>query len=163
MLISTWIASENVGGAIPRPFPSPNSHERKLLRLRLLNGVPKHATADSAYETVYTVIHDLGQGKDIAWIHGAVWPPVGTVVELESPERHALVVGIRLVLEDGSTALVRVDVQDPGEGELIARDAATRMLAEDAVPSTGEALLEAHRPHAVGGRQSRERPPPTAG
>jgi hypothetical protein len=105
----------------------------------------EHATAESAYEAVYTVVHDLGQGEDIAWIRGAVWPPVGTVVELESPERHALVVGIRLVLERGNTALVRVDVQDPGEGELIARDAATRMLAEDAVPATGEALLEADR------------------
>ena len=111
-----------------------------------MHGVPEHATAESAYDTVYTVIHDLGQSEDIAWIRGAVWPPVGTVVELESPERHALVVGIRLVLERGSTAIVRVDVQDPGDGELIARDAATRMLEEDAVPSTGEALLEAQRP-----------------
>ena len=128
-----------------------------------MHGVPEHATAESAYDTVYTVIHDLGQSEDIAWIRGAVWPPVGTVVELESPERHALVVGIRLVLERGSTAIVRVDVQDPGEGELIARDAATRMLAEDAVPSTGEALLEADRPYAVGTRECRKRPPLTAG
>ena len=101
-----------------------------------MQGVPEHATAESAYEAVYTVVHDLGQGEDIAWIRGAVWPPVGTVVELESPERHPLVVGIRLVLQQGDTALVRVDVQDPGEGELIARDAATRMLAEDAVQAT---------------------------
>ena len=111
-----------------------------------MQGVPEHATAESAYEAVYTVVHDLGQGEDIAWIRGAVWPPVGTVVELESPERHALVVGIRLVLQQGDTALVRVDVQDPGEGELIARDAATRMLAEDAVQATSDAVLEAERP-----------------
>lgn len=107
----------------------------------------EHTTAESAYDEVFTVVHDLGNGQDIAWIRGAVWPPVGTVVELESPERHALVVGIRLVLERSDRALVRVDVQDPGEGELIARDAATRMLAEDAVPAVGEPLVVegAHR------------------
>jgi len=101
---------------------------------------PEHGTADTAYDDVFTVLHDLGEGEDIAWIRGAIWPPVGTVVELVSPERHALVVGIRLVLLRGKTAVVRVDVQDPGEGELIARDAATRLLAEDAVPAAGESL-----------------------
>ena len=90
-----------------------------------------HGTADTAYAEIFTVVHDLGEGRDLAWIRGAVWPPVGTVVELESPERHALVVGIRLVLTRGETAVVRVDVQDPGEGELIARDAATRLLEEE--------------------------------
>lgn len=103
---------------------------------------PAHASAEGAYEEVFTVLHDLGEGEDLAWIRGAIWPPVGTVVELESPERHALVVGIRLVLLRGNVALVRVDVQDPGEGELIARDAATRMLAEDAVPIGGPLLVE---------------------
>ncbi|MBD0328792.1 MAG: hypothetical protein ICV64_01625 [Thermoleophilia bacterium] len=92
-----------------------------------------HRSAESAYAEVFTVVHDLAHGEDLAWIRGAIWPPVGTVVELQSPERHALVVGIRLVLQR-DTALVRVDVQDPGEGELIARDAATRVLAEDALP-----------------------------
>ena len=100
-----------------------------------------HRSAESAYDKVFTVVHDLGQGEDIAWIRGAIWPPVGTVVELESPERHALVVGIRLVLLRGDTALVRVDVQDPGEGELIARDAATRVLAEDALTVAGDPLV----------------------
>lgn len=103
-------------------------------------GEPEHRTAETAYDEVFTVVHDLGLGEDLAWVRGAIWPPVGTVVELESPERHALVVGIRLVLLRGSTAIVRVDVQDPGEGELIARDAATRMLAEEALPATAEAL-----------------------
>lgn len=87
-----------------------------------------HATPETAYADVYTVVHDLGEGRDLAWIRAAVWPPVGTVVELEPPERHALVVGIRLVLGPGDRAVVRVDVQDPGEGELIARDAATRLI-----------------------------------
>ena len=99
---------------------------------------PRHDTAESAYDEVFTVVHDLGEGQDLAWIRGAIWPPVGTVVELEAPERHALVVGIRLVLLPSNTALVRVDVQDPGEGELIARDAATRVLAEDAVAAESE-------------------------
>ncbi len=94
---------------------------------------PAHSTAETAYAEIFTVIHDLGEGRDLAWIRGAVWPPVGTVVELESPERHALVVGIRLVLRKGETAVVRVDVQDPGEGELIARDAATRLLEEEPI------------------------------
>lgn len=101
---------------------------------------PAHRTEETAYDDVFTVVHDLGEGEDLAWIRGAIWPPVGTVVELESPERHALVVGIRLVLLRGNTALVRVDVQDPGEGELIARDAATRVLAEATVPTGSEPL-----------------------
>lgn len=89
-----------------------------------------HATAETAYSDVYTVIHDLSEARDIAWVRGAIWPPVGTVVELDRPNRHALVVGIRLVLA-GSQAVVRVDVQDPGEGEFIARDAATRLAESD--------------------------------
>ena len=101
-----------------------------------------HSSRDSAYEQVFTVLHDLGEGRDIAWIRTAIWPPVGTVVELESPERHALVVGIRLVLLPGDAVIVRVDVQDPGEGELIARDAATRLLAE-------EPLVDAVAPSAA--------------
>ena len=113
-------------------------------RLRGVQGRPAHGTAETAYDEVFTVVHDLGRGEDVAWIRGAIWPPVATVVELESPERHALVVGIRLVLTRGNTALVRVDVQDPGEGELIPRDAATRVLSEDALegalPATGEPL-----------------------
>ncbi len=60
------------------------------------------------------------------WVRGAIWPPVGTVVEL--PSRHALVVGIRLVLTSGERALVRVDVHDPGQGEFIAHDAGTRLV-----------------------------------
>jgi hypothetical protein len=102
--------------------------------------LPLHGAAESAYTQVFTLVHDLGAGEDIAWIRGAIWPPVGTVVELDSPERHALVVGIRLVL-GAETALVRVDVQDPGEGELIARDAATRMLDEEALLATAEAPI----------------------
>ncbi len=97
-------------------------------------------SADSAYGEVFTVVHDLSEGEDLAWIRGAIWPPVGTVVELESPERHALVVGIRLVLQ-ADAVVVRVDVQDPGEGELIARDAATRVLAEDALPIAGRSAI----------------------
>ena len=93
----------------------------------------QHETPETAYADIFTVIHDLGEGRDLAWIRGAVWPPVGSVVELESPERHALVVGIRLVLLQGNKAIVRVDVQDPGEGELIARDAATRLLEEEPI------------------------------
>lgn len=98
----------------------------------------EHSSAETAYGEVYTVIHDLGDSRDIAWIRGAVWPPVGTVVELVRPERHALVVGIRLVLVPSERVIVRVDVQDPGEGELIARDAATRLV--ESVPDTVEAL-----------------------
>ena len=90
------------------------------------------------YDEVFTVIHDLGEGSDLAWIRGAIWPPVGTVVELESPERHALVVGIRLVLLHADTAVVRVDVQDPGEGELIARDAGSRLLEAEPLATAEE-------------------------
>jgi len=96
------------------------------------------ATAQTAYTEVFTVIHDLSESRDLAWVRGAIWPPVGTVVEL--PGRHALVVGIRLVLEAGARAMVRVDVQDPGEGELIAREAATRLAGEELTP---EAVIAA--------------------
>ena len=99
-----------------------------------------HSTVETAYSEVYTVIHDLGDARDIAWISGAIWPPVGTVVELGEPERHALVVGIRVVLMPGERAIIRVDVQDPGEGELISRDAATRLVELAEVPETVEAL-----------------------
>ena len=100
---------------------------------------PTHGTEETAYVDVYTVVHDLGESRDLAWVRGAVWPPVGTVIEISEPERHALVVGIRLVLEPGERAIVRVDVQDPGEGELIARDAASRLIAESA-PTAVEVL-----------------------
>lgn len=98
-----------------------------------MSGRGAHETPDTAYSEVYTVIHDLDANQDIAWIRGSVWPPVGTVVELERPSRHALVVGIRLVLLRENRAVVRVDVQDPGEGEFIARDAATRLLESESV------------------------------
>ena len=101
-----------------------------------------HSTAETAYNEVYTVIHDLGESRDIAWIHEAIWPPVGTVVELGQPARHALVVGIRLVLVPGEAAIVRVDVQDPGEGELIARDAATRLIEADAIADPATAVSQ---------------------
>ena len=68
-----------------------------------------HSSVETAYTEVYTVIHDLGEARDIAWIRGSIWPPVGTVIELERPSRHALVVGIRLVLLEGDRAVVRVD------------------------------------------------------
>jgi hypothetical protein len=103
-----------------------------------------HHTRETAYEDVYTVVHDLGEARDIAWIRGSIWPPVGTVVELERPNRHALVIGIRLVLLDGDHAVVRVDVQDPGAGEFIARDAATRLVEHEEEPllAVSEKALE---------------------
>ena len=103
-----------------------------------MNEPGSHGTAETAYAEVFTLIHDLGENRDLAWIRGAIWPPVGTVVEL--PSRHALVVGIRLVLASGERALVRVDVQDPGEGEFIARDAATRLVEEELITERVEAV-----------------------
>jgi hypothetical protein len=91
-----------------------------------------------AYAEVFTVIHDLAEGRDLVWVRGAIWPPVGTVVELSS--RHALVVGIRLVLTSGERALVRVDVQNPGEGEFIARDAGTRLVEGELTREGVEAI-----------------------
>ena len=104
-----------------------------------------HATAETAYAEVFTIIHDLAEGRDLVWVRGAIWPPVGTVVEL--PSRHALVVGIRLVLGSGERALVRVDVQDPGKGEFIARDAGTR-LVEDELTSEGVEAVGVDHPAA---------------
>jgi hypothetical protein len=103
-----------------------------------VNEPGSHATAETAYAEVFTVIHDLAEGRDLAWVRGSIWPPVGTVVEL--PNRHALVVGIRLVLAAGERALVRVDVQDPGAGEFIARDAATRLIEDELTSEHAEAI-----------------------
>jgi hypothetical protein len=97
-----------------------------------------HATVETAYSEVFTVIHDLSEGRDVAWVQGAIWPPVGTVVELTTGQ--ALVVGIRLVLERAGRALVRVDVQDPGQGEFVARDDATVLVEGELIPETVEAI-----------------------
>ena len=107
-----------------------------------------HASAETAYREVFTLVHDLGEGRDVAWIAGAIWPPVGTVVELEEPKRAALVVAVRLVLSDTERAVIRVDVQDPGEGELIPREAEAELVATADVPDTIEPLV-------------REAPPPS--
>jgi hypothetical protein len=46
-----------------------------------------HATDETAYAEVFTVIHDLAEGRDLAWVRSAIWPPVGTVVELSGSTR----------------------------------------------------------------------------
>ena len=91
------------------------------------------------YEEVVTVVHDIGEGADLARIPGAIWPNVGALVELESPARRALVVGVRLVLAPGGPAIVRVDVQEPGDEELTASEEAEPVLVADLLPASGEA------------------------
>jgi hypothetical protein len=77
--------------------------------------------------TIRTLIHDLDKNHAIAWVDGAVWPPVGTVVELADPNRDAVVIGVRIAILPNHTANVIVDVSDAPPGDFIARHPANRL------------------------------------
>jgi hypothetical protein len=74
--------------------------------------------------------HDLSTGTQITWIAGAVWPPVGTVIELAQPNRAAIVIGIRLAVLHDHTANVIVDVSDAPEHAFIPRHPADRLSGD---------------------------------
>jgi hypothetical protein len=79
----------------------------------------------------YTLVNARPGNKHLAWIRGAVWIPVGSVVELAQPSRDAVVTGVRLQLLPGDRAVVLVDVDDPAPGATIPRDIAQRLLPSD--------------------------------
>jgi hypothetical protein len=75
---------------------------------------------------VHTLIHDLEQNVAIAVIDGAVWPRVGTVIELADPNRDAVVIGIRLAVLPDRTANI-VDVSDAKSDDFIPRHPAEHL------------------------------------
>ena len=72
-----------------------------------------------------TLLFDLAGNRNVVWIDGAFWPPVGAVVELEKPHGDAIVLGVRFQVlpPHGDHATILVDLQMPEEGreDFIAR------------------------------------------
>jgi hypothetical protein len=62
-------------------------------------------------------------GKQIAWIDRAIWPPKGTAVELYEPNRDATVVGTRLSLASDGSATVFVYLEVPEPETFLPKDA----------------------------------------
>lgn len=76
---------------------------------------------------IRTLIHDLKNNQEIGWIDAAVWPPIGTFVELASATRDAVVVGVRLTVLPDDAAIVIVDVIEARPGDFISRDPADHL------------------------------------
>jgi hypothetical protein len=76
---------------------------------------------------IRTLIHDPEKNHAIAWVEGAVWPPVGTVVELTEPNRDAVVIGIRLAVLHDHTANIIVDVSDGNPSDFVPRHPVDRI------------------------------------
>lgn len=73
---------------------------------------------NTPYTTVRTLIVDAHEpNRQIAWIDGAIWPPIGTAVELYEPNRDATVLAVRLQLSPDMSATILIDVEDPGDAE----------------------------------------------
>lgn len=76
------------------------------------------------YTTVRTLLLDNAEnGRQIAWIEGAIWPPKGSAIELYEPNRDAVVVGTRLSLAPDGSATVFVYLDVPGPDEFMPEDA----------------------------------------
>jgi hypothetical protein len=75
----------------------------------------------------FTLVNAWPDNRLVAWIRGAVWMPVGSMVELGPPARDAVVVGVRLQLLPGDKAVVLVDVDDPEPGSTIPRSFVDRL------------------------------------
>jgi hypothetical protein len=82
---------------------------------------------------VRTLIHELKNNEAIAWIDAAVWPPIGTVVEVASTNRDAVVIGVRLAVSPEGTANVIVDVKDARIGPFTSDDPCGRTDSQDDV------------------------------
>jgi hypothetical protein len=71
---------------------------------------------------IRTLIHDLETDEQLYAFEGAVWPPIGAVIEL--PTRvDVAVIGVRLTLPGGGDAHIIVDVRSGGYPERIPREA----------------------------------------
>jgi hypothetical protein len=85
-------------------------------------------TLENPYTRVRTVIYDLAREVNLAWIDDAVWPHVGSVIELSLPNQDATVLGVRLFLANDETALIRVDVHVPEDEDTIPRHPVDQLL-----------------------------------
>jgi hypothetical protein len=83
------------------------------------------------YTLTSTLVNNPEKNEQIAWIDGAIWLPVGSVIELGPPNRDAIVTGTRLQLGPDDRAVILVDVRELGEWEFVPRHAAERILIED--------------------------------
>lgn len=86
------------------------------------------------YRTCNTYILNEN-GDHVARLGVALWPPVGSVIELGNPNRDAIVLDVRLQLPLGSApsgeATIIVSTDDSGsEGTVIPRNAGERFLAD---------------------------------
>lgn len=82
------------------------------------------------YRACKTYILDENDNH-LARLGFALWPPVGSVLELGNPNRDAIVLSVRLQLHLGPTpggdAVIIVSTDDSGsEGTIIPRNAAER-------------------------------------
>lgn len=83
------------------------------------------------YTVTKTLINNPSNGnQQIAWIDGAIWPPIGAVIELGTPNRDAVVMEVRLMLGSDDQATILVNVQDAEEGDTIPRHPADRILGD---------------------------------
>jgi hypothetical protein len=84
------------------------------------------------YTKTTTLIYNPAANEQIAWIDGAIWPPVGSVIELGDPNRDAIVIGTRLQLgPKDDRAVILVDVRELEDWDFVPRHAADRILDEE--------------------------------
>jgi hypothetical protein len=79
------------------------------------------------YTRARTLVNNLAEQRQIAWIDAPIWLPVGSVIELGPPNRDAVVIGTRLQLGPDDDAIILVDVHDPEGAEFIPRHPADRI------------------------------------
>lgn len=82
------------------------------------------------YTKARTLVNNLAEQKQIAWIDAAVWLPKGSVIELGPPNRDAVVIGTRLVLGPDDEALILVDVEELEPEKFVPRDPAERVSSD---------------------------------
>lgn len=110
-------------------------------------GVSETGPIVPSYKGAGTLILHYSEGRQLARLDTALWPPVGTVVELgdDSANWDARVMDVRLSLPmfDGGRgasmgALVLVFVEPEPDGQRIPRSLGARILYEEAGESGGD-------------------------
>jgi hypothetical protein len=80
------------------------------------------------YTSAQTLVFNLAEQRQIAWIEAPVFLPEGAVIQIGKPNRDAVVLNTRLELGPGHAALLIVNVNDPAKGgEVIPRHPADRI------------------------------------
>ena len=94
------------------------------------------------YASIRTLVFDQENQSQIAWIDGAVWPSVGSIIELGNPNRDAQVLEVRLQLgqtESDHQAIILVTVQLYTPGEFVERKSVYELAADLLDPKGGDA------------------------